>query len=141
MLALPERQAYSRLYGKTSALLDALDSAQGLREFVLWEVTVLKELGYGLDLSACAVTAATGELTHVSPRTGRAVCADVAGMYQDRLLSLPAFLRDRAAPAWKDHLLQGLRLTRHFLENRIFTPQQRRIPLMRLELEQRLIAA
>lgn len=106
-LALPERAAHPRLYGASVSMLDAMRSAQadwpGL--YLEWELVLLDEMGFGLDLASCAVTGATGGLAHVSPRSGRAVSAAGAGKWAARLLPYPD-PRDPGA---------GLRTTGHFL--------------------------
>lgn len=116
--ALPERQAYPALYRHTVALLDAMDRDDGwIAQYVVWELDLLATLGFGLDLSACAVTGATQGLAFVSPRSGRAVSRAGAGEWADRLLSLPPFLTDGDAdqPITAADLRAGLRLSGHFL--------------------------
>ena len=98
---------------------------------------MLAEMGYGLDLDACAATGATSGLTHVSPRTGRAVSAAAAEPYIGRLLALPAFLvpgRGIAANDSMAEVLAGLDLTGHFLENRLFAQLHAPIPAARHRL-------
>lgn len=114
-LALPERQPHPRLYAATLALVDALEAAGDWpRQYLDWEALLLEEMGFGLDLSACAVTGATEDLAYVSPRTGRAVSRNAAGDWAPRLLPLPAILLGRGAPS-TEALAQGLELTGHFL--------------------------
>lgn len=126
--ALPEREphplAFLGLLGVLAALRTVEDAVPAL---VRWEITLLAELGYGLDLSACAVTGSRVGLAFVSPRTGRAVARDAAGTWADRLLRLPAFLNggNDAGPAdWHD----GLHLTGHFLARDAFGHQHRPLP-------------
>ncbi|SNS88044.1 DNA repair protein RecO [Tropicimonas sediminicola] len=114
--ALPEREPHPGLYAATQHLLDALGTDPrwpGL--YLLWERALMEELGFALDLSACAVTGATEGLVFVSPRTGRAVTAEGAGAWSDRLLPLPPCLRGEAAESPAE-ILEGLRTTGHFLE-------------------------
>ncbi|WP_188479506.1 DNA repair protein RecO [Primorskyibacter flagellatus] len=113
--ALPEREPHRALYARTESLLDLLDRADlWPLAYLHWELALLDDLGFGLDLSACAVTGATEGLVYVSPRTGRAVTAAGAGGYADRLLSLPpVLLRQGDAP--DAEIAQGLRVTGHFL--------------------------
>ena len=118
VFALPERDPHPRLHALTTHLLDRL--AGGDRWFgayLLWERSLLEETGYGLDFSACAVTGAVDGLTHVSPRTGRAVTREGAGDYADRLLPLPPLLIDATAPEDRAQMAQGLRTTGHFLRD------------------------
>ncbi len=111
--ALPEREAHPVLYPATQALLEAMAGPGWGLDYLQWELLLLEELGFGLDLSRCAVTGATEGLAHVSPRTGRAVTAAGAGGLADRLLPLPPCLR--GGPADAAGLAQGLALTGHFL--------------------------
>lgn len=113
--ALPEREPHPRLWAATIRLCDALIAAPGsLVDYLHWEVMLLEEIGFGLDLSGCAVTGAVTDLAYVSPRTGRAVSRAGAGDWADRLLPLPAcLLRDAAATPGDVHA--GLAITGHFL--------------------------
>ncbi len=138
--ALPEREPHPRVFAGLVALIAALASGEDLlADLVRWETTVLSELGYGLDLERCALTGATAGLAYVSPRTGRAVARDAAGIWADRLLPLPGFLagsnRSEAAD-WRD----GLRLTGHFLERDAFGHTHRPVPEARLMLYDRVVA-
>lgn len=114
---LPERVPHPALYARSVALLDAV--ATGARDWPLaylrWEMALLEEAGFGLDLSACTVTGATEGLAYVSPRSGRAVSRQGAGDWASRLLALPPCLLDPSAPARPAEIAQGLRLTGHFL--------------------------
>ena len=111
-----------------------------MADAIRWEALVLTELGYGLDLAACAVTGAIGGLTHVSPRTGRAVSGEAAAPYLDRLLPLPAFLLDDADPGTPADWDAGLRLTGHFLERDAFGARHRPVPEARHRLADRVAA-
>jgi DNA repair protein RecO (recombination protein O) len=116
---LPEREPHPPLYHRSLALLDLLGSSEHwVLAYLHWELALLDEMGFGLDLGACAVTGATEGLAYVSPRTGRAVTEAGAGEFRDRLLPLPACLQTlrRASPA---ELAEGLRTTGHFLERRL----------------------
>jgi DNA repair protein RecO (recombination protein O) len=116
--ALPEGQAYPRLHQALDGLLDAVEAAPSARGWaaalVRYELLILSELGFGLDLSACAATGSTENLTFVSPRSGRAVSETGAAEYRDRLLPLPLFLR-KGGPADWDDISAGFRITGHFL--------------------------
>lgn len=114
-LALPEREAHGALWGDTVMLLDGLEDGPGWAlAYLLWEVRLLEDLGYGLDLGSCAVTGATEGLAYVSPRSGRAVSRAGAGDWAERLLPLPACLTGPVSPGPGD-LAAGLALTGHFL--------------------------
>jgi DNA repair protein RecO (recombination protein O) len=112
---LPEREAHGALYRRSEALLDLLGQG-GVwpLAYLQWEVMLLEEMGFGLDLGACAVTGSNDALIYVSPRSGRAVSASAAGEWADRLLPLPDCLRGQGhAP---DHeIAQGFVTTGHFL--------------------------
>jgi DNA repair protein RecO (recombination protein O) len=145
---LPEGEAKTGLYEGTETLLDALpmpDVWPAL--FVRWEVGLLFVLGFGLDLSRCALTGANDQLTHVSPRTGRAVRGSEAGEYLDRLLPLPGFLSDSRCPAGPADVAAGFRLTGYFLSQRLFAdlnkplPEARALMIDRLERAGRLSSA
>lgn len=131
---LPEREPHARLFDGLEVLLGvlALDGPYGAL-LVRFEVEVLAELGFGLDLGQCAVTGKTTELSHVSPRTGRAVSAAAAAPYGDRLLRLPAFLVGGGDATAQD-LADGLALTGHFLERHVLAPQGRSLPAARVRL-------
>jgi DNA repair protein RecO (recombination protein O) len=128
--SLPEREAHPALYPATLALLDALAVPGWGLDYLQWELLLLEELGFGLDLSRCAVTGATGGLAYVSPRTGRAVTAAGAGDLADRLLRLPPCLT--GGPADPEGLAQGLALTGHFLTRELAA--QRPLPEARARL-------
>ena len=133
--ALPEREPHPRAYQGLIALLDALEADAGWAStYVAWEMVVLAELGFGLDLERCAATGLTDDLAYVSPRTGRAVSQAAGEPYRERLLALPAFLRADAAAAAVSvpaDVLAGLALTGHFLERRAFAPHGRALPAAR----------
>lgn len=117
--ALPERDPHPSLYRLTIALLDRMAEGPGWpATYLTWELSLLEELGYGLDLSACALTGAADDLAYVSPKTGRAVARAAAGVWADRLLPLPPCLLGRA-PETSAELLQALSTTGHFLTARL----------------------
>lgn len=122
---LPEREPTERIYGATKDLLGRLERAEAWAEsYVRWELLLLAELGFGLDLERCGSTGAIEGLTHVSPKTGRAVSAAAAAPYLDRLLALPAFLRrplpNPAPRAGEEDIAAGLRLTGFFLGRHVW---------------------
>jgi DNA repair protein RecO (recombination protein O) len=114
-VALPEREPHPALWSATVGLMDQLGEADWTSAYLRWEVLLLQELGFGLDLSACAVTGATKGLAYVSPKTGRAVTAAGAGEWADRLLPLPAGLIETTALSPKS-VAEGLKLTGFFLD-------------------------
>lgn len=116
---LPEREPYPKLYQQTITLLDVLEEPEAWPlAYLHWELALLDEMGFGLDLSSCAVTGAQGNLRYVSPRTGRAVTEAGAGEWKDRLLPLPLCLVTPYAAPITD-IQDGLRTTGHFLEARL----------------------
>ena len=125
--AVPEREAYPHLYDGLAALLDGLEGEFWGAVYVVWEVRLLAALGFGLDLQHCAVTGANDQLAYVSPRSGRAVSLSGAEGYEDRLLPLPGFLRGEGG-ADPESILQGLRLTGHFIARRLFAQAHRPTP-------------
>ena len=117
---LPERDPHDRLLGMALRLIDGRPDGTDLARF---ELAVLDELGYGLDLSQCAVTGVTDDLTHVSPKSGRAVSRAAAEPYRDRLLALPSFLTSRGNAGPSD-IAAALRLSGHFLEVHVWGARQ-----------------
>lgn len=116
---LPERQAMPGVYAGLCALLSLPNLSLWGPSYVKWEIGLLRALGYGLDLSCCAVSGESENLSHVSPRTGRAVSAAAAAPYKEKLLTLPGFLR--GASSWDaEDILRGLELTGHFLLRHVF---------------------
>ena len=112
---LPERQAMPELHDRTMDLLDALARQPDWPQlYAQWELSLLADLGFGLDLSSCAVTGVTQQLRYVSPRTGRAVSEAGAGEWVERLLPLPLFLL-MGGDASVEETSDALRLTGHFL--------------------------
>ena len=134
---LPEREPHEAAYEGGDALLDAIsggDLAGWGALFVYWELGLLHELGFGLDLSACAVTGTTDDLIYVSPRSGRAVSSAAGENYRDRLLPLPQFLRDSGAGTDMADIAAGLQLTAHFLARWVLHPYGKEIPFARQRL-------
>ena len=132
---LPERDPHTELYYGALQVLQALDDA-GLWPALLvrWEMMLLQDLGFGLDLSECAATGTDADLVYVSPKSGRAVSRDAGQPYCDRLLKLPRFLlEDDASPAPPD-ILVGFGLTGHFLERDVLAPLGLTLPQSRERL-------
>jgi DNA repair protein RecO (recombination protein O) len=121
---LPERDPHDRLLGMAVHALDPERDPPSLGiALVSFELTLLEELGFGLDLETCAVTGSTEDLTHVSPKTGRAVTRSVAEPYLPKLLPLPAFIVDGGGATAAD-IADGFRLTGHFLDMHVWSPRQ-----------------
>jgi DNA repair protein RecO (recombination protein O) len=137
---LPEREPHPRLYDALSVALAALDDDEVWPAVLArFELGLLDELGFGLDLTCCAATGAQDDLVFVSPRTGRAVSAAAGAPYRDRLFALPAFLRDaRPGHPTPEEVIAGLRLTGHFLQRHILEPRDLAAPGARALLIERL---
>lgn len=117
--ALAEREAHKRLYHQTITLLDLLSATDAWPlAYLRWEVDLLEDLGFGLDLSSCAVTGSRDDLIYVSPKSGRAVSKQGAGEWADRLLPLPQCLLGQG-PVDQAEIVQGLRTTGYFLKTRL----------------------
>lgn len=131
---LPERLPQTGVYDATGVLISALgNGAAWPAAYVHWELGLLRELGFGLDLAACAVTGVRDDLTWVSPRTGRAVSHQAGMAYRNKLLDLPGFLIG-SGPADDDAIAAGLKLTGHFLRRHVLTDQDRHLPAARERL-------
>ncbi len=114
-VALPEREAMGGFYSQTIALFDAMEAGRDWPpDYLRWERDLLEVLGYGLDLTRCAVTGGREDLAFVSPRSGRAVSRIGAGEWADRLLPLPPAMLGQG-PASAEEVVQGLATTGHFL--------------------------
>ncbi len=134
--ALPEREAHPGAFEGTAALVAELEGAHWAEAYVRWELLLLAELGFGLDLSRCAGGGANDQLAYVSPRTGRAVSLAAGEPYRDRLLPLPGFLAGRGGGG-DDEVARGLALTGHFLERHVFHLQEHPLPGARRRLAER----
>jgi DNA repair protein RecO (recombination protein O) len=134
--ALPEREPHAACYEGFLALLDALDGDHWAEVYVTWELALLAELGFGLDLSSCAGGGANDQLAYVSPKSGRAVSLAAGEPYRDRLLPLPGFLAGRGGGG-AGEVSQGLALTGFFLERHVFAPHHRDLPPARQRLGDR----
>jgi len=138
--ALPEREPHEAVFSGMITLLPRLVLGPAtLPELILWETVLLTDLGYGLDLTRCAVTGATEGLAFVSPKTGRAVTPEGAGQWSERLLRLPPFMTGGLARGPEDWL-DGLRLTGHFLTRDVFGARHRPLPMARQMLYDRVAA-
>jgi DNA repair protein RecO (recombination protein O) len=139
--ALPEGQPYPRLYQALEGLLDAIEAAPSAvgwgAAMVKYELLMLAELGFGLDLDRCAVTGGNDNLVAVSPKSGRAVSAAEAEPFAGKLLPLPPFVREGGASSWPE-IVQGLDLSGHFLMRDVMTDRARPAAEARDRLVERL---
>ncbi len=133
---LPERDPHPNLFEVTLFVLGYLEERAVWPALVVrWELALLDELGFGLDLASCAASGKTTDLIYVSPKSGRAVAAEAGEPYKDRLLALPAFLRAGAPREVSPTDVEaGLALTGHFLETRVLGPRAMEMPDARARL-------
>ena len=141
--ALPEREPHNTVFESLAALLAALEQAPALdwqAGFVRFEIDLLRDLGFGLDLSRCAATGETGgTLAFVSPKTARAVSKAAGEPYREKLLALPPFLaKEGAAPRSAAEIAAGLSLTGYFLDRHVFAPHGHVMPPARARLVDRI---
>jgi DNA repair protein RecO (recombination protein O) len=137
--ALPEREPHPGVFLGLEALIDALAHPDiWPAVYVRFEAGLLADLGFGLDLSRCAVTGSLDDLIYVSPRTGRAVSSAAGAAYKDRLFALPPFLLSSQGGLGDGDIAAGLAITGHFLERFVFAPLNRPLPPARLWLCDRL---
>jgi DNA repair protein RecO (recombination protein O) len=141
---LPEAQPYPMLHSALDALLQAIEAAPSASGWgaalVRYELLLLAELGFGLDLESCAASGSTADLVAVSPRSGRAVSAGEAAPYSGKLFALPAFLRVGGTAGWQE-VAQGLALTGHFLHRDVLTERAAPLAAARARLVERLCRA
>ncbi len=139
--ALPEREGHSGLYHGLRALMDSMEGDYWGISYVMWEIQLLRELGFHLELDKCAGQGDPNLLTHVSPKSGRAISAQKAEPYKDKLLELPNFLRPEmtrmGAVANHEDILKGLEMTEYFLKNWAFIHHTQGMPQARSLLIER----
>lgn len=142
--ALPEGQPYPRLHAALEGVLAAIEAAPAARGWavalVRYELLLLAELGFGLDLEQCAATGTRDALAYVSPKSGMAVSRAAAAGYEARLLRLPPFLTQGGAADWED-IVAGLRLTGHFLARDLLIGRGAEVLAARARLVDRLLRA
>jgi DNA repair protein RecO (recombination protein O) len=124
MRLLPERDPHPSLYEALDSVLNQLDDAVAVGPLVVrFELQLLAELGFGLDLERCVATGASADLVYVSPKSGGAVSRPAGEPWADKMLRLPAFLRDRNISPTAPDLADGFALTGHFLMRRALEPR------------------
>lgn len=125
---LPEREPHPRVYDALRVVLDAIDHDDVWPALLVrWELGLLDELGFGLDLSQCAATGTRENLAFVSPRSGKAVSAEAGAPFRDRLFRLPPFLSGGGSASPAD-VVDGLKLAAYFLDRHVFEPRGARLP-------------
>jgi DNA repair protein RecO (recombination protein O) len=140
---LPDREPHPNVFNALGMLLDSFEGPSWPSLYAQWELCLLADLGYGLDLSSCAATGRNDDLAYVSPRSGRAVSLSAGEPYRDKLLRLPNFLRDQAedlGPVGRADLSDALALTGYFLDHWVLGPVGRTIPPARTRLVERMRA-
>ena len=135
--ALPERENAAAVYEGLHALFQALPSDIWGEAYVFWEIALLRELGFPLELSTCAGGGDSNDLSYVSPKTGRAVSQEKGAAYADKLLVLPAFLGGILEN--ESDVIAGLDLTGYFLEHWVFNHHTRGVPPARLQFYERVL--
>ncbi|MCG8509644.1 MAG: DNA repair protein RecO [Rhodospirillales bacterium] len=137
--ALPEREPHEAVYEGLLALLAAIEADAWQTVYVRWELGLLAELGFGLDLTECAATGTNDQLAYVSPKSGRAVSLAAGEPYRHKLLPLPAFLLSSNAPWQNGDIADGMELTGFFLERYVLAQASgRELPSARQRLFQRM---
>jgi DNA repair protein RecO (recombination protein O) len=128
---LAEREPHEALYEAACVIVEHLEDKDiAAVLFLRFELAVLAELGFGLDLEACAATGTTQDLVYVSPKSGRAVSAAAGAPYHDKMLPLPDFLRPKAqnpSPSLAE-ICAGFTLTEYFLRRNLFEPRGLPLP-------------
>lgn len=135
---MPEGEAHPGVYQGMRALLDGFATDIWAASYIFWEIGLLRELGFGLDLAKCVSTGETENLIYVSPKSGCAVSAGAGAIYKEKLLKLPPFLRGEARFEDED-ILDGLKLTGHFFLHRVFAPAHQPLPEPRQRLEEKYV--
>ena len=135
--ALPEREGHPGLFHGLHALFEAFQSEVWAAAYVMWEIALLKELGFALDLSQCAGGGDSRQLAYVSPKTGRAVSYEAGAPYKDKLLPLPGFLKPNGGPVDDEDILTGLEMSGYFLEHWVYAHHTKGVPEPRLLFQAR----
>jgi DNA repair protein RecO (recombination protein O) len=138
--ALPEREPMPEIFASLHALIEALEDDNWISRYVAWELDLLTQLGFGLDLTACAATGTSDNLVYVSPKSGQAVSEDAGRPYHDRMLPLPKFLKslELQEDVRAEELVKGLELTGYFLDRHAFIHHKTGAPSARTRLVDRV---
>jgi len=141
---IPEREPHEQLHEAFEIVINALENDDVWPALMIrWELGLLEELGFGLDLKSCAATGTEENLIYVSPKSGRAVSADAGQPYKGKLLVLPAFLiaQKNGNEISRHDIAEGFRLTGYFLQQHIYNPRQSKFPEPRMRLQTKFQAA
>ena len=136
-LTMAEKQPNDLIYYNSKEMIKKISSDDDwIKDYINWELELLSEIGYGIDLSKCAVTSKRDELVYVSPTSGRAVTLEGAGSYKDRLIKLPKFIVSKDAECDSNDIVDGLELTEYFFRKRFFEPNNLNFPQSRNRLKE-----
>lgn len=128
---MAEREKHESVYEGFKILLAQMEGDVWAETYIFWELALIRELGFGLDLRVCAATGRpdsdNDQLGYVSPKSGRAVSLSAGEPYKEKMLALPPFLIGRVSDNPQD-IVDGLRLTQYFLENRIYSETYQSLP-------------
>jgi len=141
---IAEREPHEQLYDAFEIVISALENDDVWPALMIrWELGLLEELGFGLDLRTCAATGSTENLIYVSPKSGRAVSEEAGLPYKTKLLVLPPFLRNQSQTEdiTPQDIAEGFRLTGYFLQQHIYGPRRTKFPEPRERLQLRFQAA
>ncbi len=136
--ALAEREPHRPVFDGLLALLGSFEHSDWPSAYVKWELGLLREVGFALDLSACADTGQNDQLAYVSPKSGRAVSLASGEPYKNKLLALPQFLLRPGEGGSADEVMEGLKLTGYFLAKNVFHHAGKGMPASRDRLTERL---
>jgi DNA repair protein RecO (recombination protein O) len=137
--ALPEREPHQTLYEATLDLFRELEAEGWAAQYVRWECRCLADLGFGLDLTQCALTGTAEDLVYVSPRSGRAVSRTAGQPYAEKLFALPSFLAGGVQTAVPlAAVLSALEMTGHFLARNVLAANDKPMPQARIQFIDRL---
>ena len=134
---MAEKQQNAFMYEKSLSLIKDIckNKEDWIKSYIFWEIDLLSDIGYGLDLTECAVTSERENLKFVSPSSGRAVTIEGAGSYKDKLFKLPNFLINRSSEYNNEYLENALSLTEHFFRKRFYEPNNLNFPKSRNHLK------
>ncbi len=137
--ALPEKEAHAGIFKGLLALLDILEGDVWAQGYIMWEIALLKELGFALDLTRCAGGGDELDLAYISPKTGRAVSYKAGEPYKGKLLPLPEFLKPNGNISGYKDIITALQMTRFFFEHWVFAHHNRGLPEARQRLGLRFV--
>ena len=129
-LSLPKNNPQIKIYNKTIDLIENLLSKDWVVKYIFWELFLLSELGYGLDLEKCVVSGKKENLIYVSPKSGKAVSKTEGEKYKNKLFNLPKFLIDKNVKPTNDSLKQAISLTGFFID-KFLKKNNKKLPFYR----------